>query len=186
MLQGSRRKSMYGDDEPSPIGEWFRENFTYDFEREHYYDRPYPMTGTAFEDIPVVGPLLGATIGRVFKPPRLMHTEEWLGGGGAALSRDQMAAANREYTEGAPVRRIQERYGERRAFELGEIPKGTPVDPGAARQVFGEQAYRLTELSGLVGFSFSSLKGLVSGEEEIFGHQAIFITHYYSSFNSML
>ena len=172
MLQGSRTKSLYGDDEPTPIGEWFRENFTYGPEGDHYYDRPYPMTGTAFEDVPIIGPVLGATLGRLVKPPKLMHTEEWLTGGAeAANSRNALGSINRDYTENRPVKRIQERYGENLRFELGETPKGSPMDPGDPRQVFGEQAYRMTELAGLVGFSFSSLKGMITGEEEFFGQE---------------
>lgn len=50
----------------------------YRWEREHYYTRPYPETGgfAIFEDIPLVGPALNQTIGRLFKPKRRMHEEE--------------------------------------------------------------------------------------------------------------
>jgi hypothetical protein len=46
-------------------------------EKEAYRDRPYPITGTPFQDVPFVGALLGRTIGRFFKPPKLMHSAEW-------------------------------------------------------------------------------------------------------------
>jgi hypothetical protein len=35
----------------------------YWLEKKHYLDRPYPVTSPAFADVPLVGPLLAATIG---------------------------------------------------------------------------------------------------------------------------
>lgn len=50
----------------------------YHWEEKHYYDRPYPLTGgiPEIQDLPLVGPLLNATIGQVFKPTLPMH-EGW-------------------------------------------------------------------------------------------------------------
>lgn len=170
MLQDARTKSMHGGERPNPIAEWIRQNFTYEPELEHYYDRPYPITGTAFEDIPIVGPLLSATIGRLVKPPKLMHTEEWLGDG-ASLSRSNLARQNEQLTSESKVLRIQERYGDKPRFELGEAPKGTPVDPYSTQQVLGEQAYRMTELMGLVGFTISAIKKKITGSDEWFDQE---------------
>lgn len=49
----------------------------YRFEREHYYDRPYPVTGEYFSGPfgPLV-PIANATIGRFLKPQLTMHEEE--------------------------------------------------------------------------------------------------------------
>lgn len=50
----------------------------YHFERQHYQDRPYPVTGDLFTG--PWGPLtpeLNATIGRVLKPHKLMHKQEF-------------------------------------------------------------------------------------------------------------
>lgn len=58
MIQDSYDKSVYGNDSPNPAWKWIKENFTYDVEKAHYQDRPYPITGAAFADIPIVGPLL--------------------------------------------------------------------------------------------------------------------------------
>jgi hypothetical protein len=49
----------------------------YWLEREHYEDRPYPVTSPAFSNVPLLGPLLAATIGKIVKPVVRMHTEEW-------------------------------------------------------------------------------------------------------------
>ena len=49
----------------------------YRFERKHYNDRPYPLTGEYFSGpFGPVTPLLNATVGRVLKPQRVMHKEE--------------------------------------------------------------------------------------------------------------
>jgi hypothetical protein len=43
----------------------------YYLEKLHYEDRPYPVASPAFTNVPLVGPLLAATIGRIVKPPVL-------------------------------------------------------------------------------------------------------------------
>ncbi len=48
----------------------------YWFEKIHAQDRPYPVTGSAFEELTPWGPLLNATIGQIIKPQRVMHREE--------------------------------------------------------------------------------------------------------------
>jgi hypothetical protein len=155
MQQDSYGKSMYGEDEPAPVTKWFKENFTYDMEMEHYRDRPYPITGAAFEDVPIIGPALSATIGRLFKPPKLMHTEEWSSGG---IGSEEA------------VLRTPGRMGDQ-PERPGEKARGVPVDPNSITQVAGEQAYRLSELSGLIGFTLSSLKGAITGEAEFFDQE---------------
>lgn len=49
----------------------------YRYERKHYEDRPYPVTGDYFSGPfgPAV-PLLNATVGRLLKPQRMMHEQE--------------------------------------------------------------------------------------------------------------
>lgn len=59
---------------------WLRRFFTdpYWLERMGYYERPYPVTGPIPElhEIPIIGPLVSATVGRILKPPRRMHVAE--------------------------------------------------------------------------------------------------------------
>lgn len=47
----------------------------YYMERKHYFSRPYPKTGRFGEEVPLIGPLIAATIGKVVKPPKTMHQE---------------------------------------------------------------------------------------------------------------
>jgi hypothetical protein len=50
----------------------------YYWEKKHYYDRPYLMTGELFEPTMPFAWLLNMTIGRFVKPQRIMH-QEYLG-----------------------------------------------------------------------------------------------------------
>lgn len=47
----------------------------YYMERQHFFSRPYPTTGKAFGEIPLIGGLLSSTIGRIVKPEKTMHQE---------------------------------------------------------------------------------------------------------------
>lgn len=49
----------------------------YRFEKKHYQDRPYPVTGEYFSGpFGAALPILNATIGRVLKPQKVMHKPE--------------------------------------------------------------------------------------------------------------
>lgn len=49
----------------------------YRFERKHYQDRPYPITGEYFSGpFGAAVPILNATVGRVLKPQKVMHQME--------------------------------------------------------------------------------------------------------------
>jgi len=49
----------------------------YRFERKHYYDRPYPLTGEYFTGpFGQLTPMLNSTVGRILKPQVRMHKEE--------------------------------------------------------------------------------------------------------------
>jgi endonuclease YncB( thermonuclease family) len=51
----------------------------YHYEKKHYYDRPYLVTGgiSELEEFPLIGPILGGTIGNILKPQKRMHPEVW-------------------------------------------------------------------------------------------------------------
>lgn len=49
----------------------------YRFERKHYEDRPYPVTGEYFSGpFGAAVPILNATVGRILKPQKAMHVAE--------------------------------------------------------------------------------------------------------------
>lgn len=76
----ARKKALWGSEEEywahHPILHplrWLSD--PYALEERHYEDRPYPVTSPAFSNVPLIGPLLAATIGKLIKPPRRMHTD---------------------------------------------------------------------------------------------------------------
>jgi hypothetical protein len=153
MLARAKEKSIWGEDVPSPLERWWIENFTYELEQKHYYERPYPITGTAFEDIPFLGPLLSATIGQIVKPPAYMHAEEWMRAG----------------EEGIEFRRPPLKFGEK--VLPGEAEVGAPISPYGTKGVLGEQAYRMTEMVGLPGFTMTAIKDAITGTGDLFDQE---------------
>lgn len=148
MLDRSREKAIWGDEELTPLEKWIKKEFTYDVEAKHYKDRPYPITSLPFEDIPFIGPALAGTIGRFIKPPRLMHTEEWLSDKGTLAE--------------------SPKFGQRVATEIGQGTGGIPSSPYEAKGIIGEQVYRMTEMIGLPGFSMVSMKEKLTGTADVF------------------
>ena len=49
----------------------------YHYEDKHYYDRPYLLSSPEFENVPLFGPALSGTVGRLVKPQLKMHPEYW-------------------------------------------------------------------------------------------------------------
>lgn len=150
MLSGARDIGLYGSEK----AKWDRGpvDMDYEWEKQNYYDRPYPMTGSPFNDVPFVGPLLEG-MGRLIKPTQIMHPSEWMRGGGEEVLHVPTAAG------GEP------------AIELGGLGPGVPTAPGTTRQRLGEAVYRLNELRGLTGFMHGSIKEALTGSQDYFDQQ---------------
>lgn len=155
MLDRAKERSIWGEDEPSPLKRWWIENMTYELEQKHYRDRPYPITGAAFADIPILGPILSATVGRLVKPPRLMHEEEWMRGG----------------SDGTSYARMPRRFEEEDLSGMGEIGPDAPISPFGLKGTIGEQVYRMTEYTGLPGFAMASIKERITGRQDVFDQE---------------
>lgn len=69
------------------------------YDKKHYYTRPYLMSSAAFENVPLVGPVLSSTVGRIVKPPKRMHEEYWNEDGPKTLRqiKEEEAMANQNY-----------------------------------------------------------------------------------------
>ena len=104
---------------------WLRE--PYYLEKLHYQDRPYPVASPAFSDVPLVGPLLAATIGKLVKPPVRMHEEEWDGS---------------QYSLYSP--RLEPRGP-------GALPPPLPKDEYSLGNAFKKEANISAEYTGLYG-----------------------------------
>lgn len=107
----------------------------------------------AFQDVPLIGPLLSATLGRIVKPVRIMHEEEWMRKGKDDIEYKEMPA----------------RFGEMVA--PGELERGAPISPFGFKGVVGEQTYRLTEAIGLPGFIMTSIKEKLTGSQDLFDQE---------------
>lgn len=59
----------------APINHFITNKHHYDY--KHYYDRPYLQTSPTTGNVPLIGPLLNSTVGRIISPPRKMHEEYW-------------------------------------------------------------------------------------------------------------
>lgn len=143
-------KALYGEDEDtiSPIGKFILENFTYELERRNYYNRPYPITGGAFENVPVIGNILAATIGQVIKPPKLMHVNDYMRVG---------PDGNIEY-------KVQPEI-DRPDYMSGGLAHGAPVSPYSIGQVLTKTQYQFRELEGLTGWAKNMFQKAATGAE---------------------
>lgn len=150
LMTRSRQKAVWGrnEDEISPIRKFFLKNFTYYIEETNYHNRPYPITGAAFEDIPVIGGLLSATLGRIVKPPKLMHTNEYM-----RMGPDGNMQFLHRRKPGDP------------SVELGGKTPGTPISPFASRHVAGQIQYQFRELAGLTGFAKNMIQQSITGTQ---------------------
>lgn len=99
----------------------------YWLESQHYKDRPYPITSPAFSNVPLVGPLLAATIGKLVKPPVTMHPE-W---------------SRQDYDIGSS--RLQPRGPQ-------ALPAATPKNEFSLGDAAKREAMQFSELIGLPGF----------------------------------
>lgn len=159
-LHGSAEKAWQADPWAHPIKALTDDDFQYQWERENYYERPYPITGTMGEEVPFLGPLTGA-IGRLIKPPRLMHTDEWLQGG-------QIEPTLGKIPTGAMVRHVPNAAAHEAAPELGGIARGVPVSPYDTDQELGRMIYNINELRGLTGFMHGAIKEHLTGSQDYF------------------
>jgi len=150
LMTRARERSIWGadEDEISPIMKVLYKNFTYELERRTYHTRPYPMTGTAFSDVPVIGSILGATIGKLIKPPRFMHTSEWMRVG----EDGQLELAHRPELHGP-------------SMELGGLPMGIPTSPFSPAFVAANEQYRFREIEGMTGFAKNLVQEMATNTE---------------------
>lgn len=125
----------------APIRYWITDR--YHWEEKHYHDRPYPVTGPIpeIDFIPVFGPLISATVGRIIKPPRSMHVDEmeqyYAGEAGFATA----GGAQGLYVHESPSGNIAivVPYGPRRLD--GSIPTASEVGIYAAGSAMAARSY---------------------------------------------
>lgn len=153
MKARTRERATWGEDEDqiSPIEKFFLKNFTYELEKRNYYNRPYQMTGAAFQDVPIIGHLLAATIGSLIKPSRVMHADEWM---------RQDENGNLEYASLFKGSKIEP------AYELGATKPGVPVSPLQATELAKQTIYQFRELEGMTGWGKNIVQQLITGSAQ--------------------
>jgi len=147
-IYGNRKEAWRGSWLPTPEN-WFLLKNLYDpyyVENLHYYDRPYPTTSPMFEDVPLVGGVLGATVGRLLKPTMYRPVEM-------------------PNNYGLPHAAIA---GNAQADALGMSPymvqQAPPMTKWRLSQMTGETLHRLFEWTGLPGFAAGAMKETITGQ----------------------
>lgn len=124
----------------------------YYWEKKHYFDRPYPVTGELFEPTMPYAWLGNLTIGRVVKPPTLMH-RDYLG-----YDQGSVDARDRYIPQGMAAR-------------LGFASAGSPgvfggQSPHSLSYNIGMAAYSQTEQMGIIGYAANTLFRDVTGRSD--------------------
>ena len=163
----SYQKGLYGTEEErweydpllNPIDAIFGgDDFKYHYEQKNAYSRPAPLTGTFGEDVPFIGPLVAATLGKLIKPRKAVRPEEWNEGGGSFAEEPTVE----------PEEKVD--------YDLGGLGPGAPGMPDSGSKLFNDLLYRRREAIGLVGFAEESIQKSITGRNEMFQNQTTFGT----------
>jgi len=152
LMADARTKGLYGSADEKwaqssfvhPLESVFSDEFKYRWEEQHKDDRPYPISGPWGYDIPVVGPLVAATLGKIIKPPRIYRMSEWMKGNEALqVPQDTRLEPGLE----------------------GGTEAGVPTSPVDFRRGASETIARFNELRGLPGFVHHAIKEKLTGSQ---------------------
>lgn len=137
----------------------FNRDNLYHYENKFRYSRPTVLSGGVFDNVPVVGAQLSATVGQLFKPTILTHPEETM----QAMEVEQL-------TRDLKHRQLA---GELPHYVLARIPntagnklvgKYLPVDPRMlAESVIGERAAAVVVAGGGASGGGFDLMGMLGG-----------------------
>ena len=137
----------------------------YRWERKHYYSRPYPLTGRLGEDIPILGPIVASTLGRIVKPQQIMHREvlekAMQQGSGQQMLYEEAGIYPRSDLPGQGPRYLPGEFGH--AVDrtvpgtlVNRMP--TPAMPTSAASTASRMLYRdVIEAGGIRGFALESI-----------------------------
>lgn len=146
-LYGRRKEAWRGSYLPVPENWFLLKNIAdpYYLENIHHYDRPYPVTTPLFEDVPLVGPALSATVGRLIKPSRRRDIRP---PGAEGLDYDVLRG-----------------QGDAAVLGMGQIDFERPVPPTkiTMAQLTGETIHRLFDWTGMPGFMAGAIKEQITG-----------------------
>ena len=142
----------------------------YYMERKHFFDRPYPVTGGVFDEVPIIGKILSATVGRIIKPEKSMHQE--------FLQSDHIKAKGPGDPYGFAIRPPTLGEGKgmmqhpSRVRSLGGITTNGGNVQYRRDKMWSETAaedflYDVQQLTGIKGFLAGSVSQRIFGEEKV-------------------
>jgi intein/homing endonuclease len=134
----------------------------YHWERKSYLSAPSPQTAPLFEEVPFVGPILSATVGRVIKPIKTMHGDELA----ASFSSPGYAGASEGIGGGffPPVGiggNVDSPFKQTAGGDMSlEMRHPAPASQQGASQTLARTIYRgWIEPAGIIGFGTQTLMG---------------------------
>jgi hypothetical protein len=131
----------------------------YYWEKKHAEDRPYPISGELFEPTMPFAWLGNLTIGKIIKPPVMMHNEY--------LGNSQTNASSRD-------RGLPEGTSERlRLSDMSGVGIDKADSPHSLGYQLGLAAYAQTEQMGMTGFLTNTMWGKLTGQQDFMGSQSI-------------
>lgn len=146
-------KATYGEYYDKPLTRAFKTLMDpYWVEKMHYWDRPYPITGSKTSGFGPLGTLYDMTIGSLLKPPMYMHKDEWMSGG------EQLTI---EGSRDLP------------AYELGGRGPAPAQNPYSMGYAAGDFANKMMGAIGLPGFFMSAAKKELTGTSAFGGGQEV-------------
>jgi len=129
------------------------------YHNTHYQTRPYALSSRPFDEVPLLGPFIANTVGRLIKPTRRMHSEEL----------ENMINEDTQFVN--PMAGANPARGGSGASGSGiRTPSlyRSPISPYSRQQVLSEMMYRgFMEPTGLPGFLTETALGGVpfAGED---------------------
>ena len=149
----------------NPIGQILDK---YHYEKKHYWDRPYAVTTPAWSELPIVGPILSNTIGRlpiIGKPIKHMHMDEmkhyFSMSNNTASSDTELSSSHMPTVDSIENMAIMNQPGNSNSAAALYGPGATAknMNPYGMMTMLGEQLYNATEFVGLRGYQLESLMG---------------------------
>ena len=149
---GSRQEYYSNTWYPNPINPFAPINhFILDrnhYDKKHYYDRPYLLTSQEGQNIPIVGPLYSATVGKILSPQKRMHQEYWENGG--PVEKDDENVAIIDYVNNNSS--YQRQMASNNAFinsnvitSINNTYKASQEQDGYARAISTREAQKITQ-----------------------------------------
>jgi hypothetical protein len=140
----------------------------YVLEEYHKESQPVYETSPYGASVPVIGPLISSTIGRIVKPIRRMHDEYTLGM--ANLNIDSGYSDNYKYIAQQSYSKFSE-LGTKKNFTVSTntLPTGMTINDvssvGSMGQSMAQLSNQVNDLVGFKGFAFETVMRTITGKQ---------------------